>query len=199
MAGTSRDNAVAERILRVAVRLFSERGYAATSTREIAEAAGVTKPMLYYYYESKEGLCRAAVQHYQQELCRDLDHIAELSLDPERELVAIMRALFDFVSGRPDFARFAFTLIFGPQGEVPGVDLKKFGDDTKNHLSRAAERACLVGVARPGSEVAFAQAIHGLTIAWIFKFLADAECALSGMLPEQIIHDLLEGFRARPR
>ena len=52
------------RIIREATRLFAERGYAATSVREIAEAVGVTKPTLYYHFGSKDGLFTALVNHH---------------------------------------------------------------------------------------------------------------------------------------
>jgi len=40
------------------IDLFSEKGYASTSVREIVEKAGVTKPVLYYYFKNKEGMLR---------------------------------------------------------------------------------------------------------------------------------------------
>ena len=51
-------------ILGAARVLFAERGYAATSVREIAEAVGVTKPTLYYHFGSKDGLFTALVNHH---------------------------------------------------------------------------------------------------------------------------------------
>ncbi|HVW88518.1 MAG TPA: helix-turn-helix domain-containing protein [Gaiellaceae bacterium] len=42
-----------ERILDVALELFNEQGYDATSLREIAERLGVTKAALYYHFKSK--------------------------------------------------------------------------------------------------------------------------------------------------
>jgi len=39
-----------------AIQLFSEKGYAATSTREICQRARVTKPVLYYHFGSKDRL-----------------------------------------------------------------------------------------------------------------------------------------------
>ena len=45
-----------ERIETEALRLFALNGYAGTSVRMIVEAAGVTKPALYYHFGSKEGL-----------------------------------------------------------------------------------------------------------------------------------------------
>ena len=51
-----------DRILQKALELFSDKGYDATSVREICEAAGVTKPTLYHFYGSKEGVYRAIVE-----------------------------------------------------------------------------------------------------------------------------------------
>ena len=51
------DGAVtAKRLLDLAARLFWENGYAATTTRELAEALGVQKASLYYHIGSKEDL-----------------------------------------------------------------------------------------------------------------------------------------------
>jgi AcrR family transcriptional regulator len=54
--GTS--GATRERIVEAALRLFSERGTAAVSVRELADAAGVTVPGLYYHFASKADLIR---------------------------------------------------------------------------------------------------------------------------------------------
>ena len=43
-------------ILRAAMKLFSERGYAATSIRDIAKESGYTNPALYKHFASKEEL-----------------------------------------------------------------------------------------------------------------------------------------------
>jgi AcrR family transcriptional regulator len=48
-----------ERIIEVALQRFSERGTSAVSVRELAEAAGVTVPGLYYHFASKAELIRA--------------------------------------------------------------------------------------------------------------------------------------------
>jgi TetR/AcrR family transcriptional regulator, regulator of cefoperazone and chloramphenicol sensitivity len=48
-----------ERILNVALRAFGEAPFAAVTTRQIAEAADVSLPVLQYYFANKEGLYRA--------------------------------------------------------------------------------------------------------------------------------------------
>src|SRR5256885_2261066 len=57
-----------ERIVEAALRLFSERGTTAVSMRELAEAAGVTVPGLYYHFASKAELVRAV---YRQRVDRE--------------------------------------------------------------------------------------------------------------------------------
>src|SRR5512145_2176521 len=44
------------RLLAGATELFKRKGYAGTTVREIVAAAGVTKPVLYYYFRNKEGI-----------------------------------------------------------------------------------------------------------------------------------------------
>ncbi len=52
---------VRTRILDVATHLFATKGYGSTSVREVVEAAGVTKPTLYYYFDSKAALFKEVV------------------------------------------------------------------------------------------------------------------------------------------
>lgn len=50
------------RIQQVAIELFAERGYEATSLREIAEALGVTKAALYYHFRTKEEIIDSLIE-----------------------------------------------------------------------------------------------------------------------------------------
>ena len=55
-------------IEQAATELFARRGYAATTVEGIARAAGVTKPMLYRHFESKQDLCIALLDRHRDEL-----------------------------------------------------------------------------------------------------------------------------------
>ncbi len=61
-----------QRIRAAAVQLFSEKGYAATATREICQCACVTKPVLYYHFENKERLYTSLLTDAWQECRREL-------------------------------------------------------------------------------------------------------------------------------
>ena len=59
MAGEERR----QQILRVAMRLFSQRGFSGTTTREIAQAAGVSEAMVFRHFATKDELYRAILDH----------------------------------------------------------------------------------------------------------------------------------------
>ena len=52
-----------DRLLTAALELFTAKGYAATTVREIVAAAGVSKPALYYYFGNKEGIYLTLMQN----------------------------------------------------------------------------------------------------------------------------------------
>ena len=49
-------------IMECAVKLFASKGYDAVSVQEITTAANITKPTLYYYFGSKEGLLQEVIK-----------------------------------------------------------------------------------------------------------------------------------------
>jgi AcrR family transcriptional regulator len=55
-------------LLETAFRVFAARGYRAVRLEEVAEAAGMTKGAIYYYFDSKEDLLRRALQHRHREM-----------------------------------------------------------------------------------------------------------------------------------
>jgi AcrR family transcriptional regulator len=71
----SRRTDTRDRILSVALHMFSERGYANTSLREIAERLGVTKAALYFHYKTKEEIITGILRGYLDGLNAMLDNV----------------------------------------------------------------------------------------------------------------------------
>jgi AcrR family transcriptional regulator len=99
-----RDRTRAE-ILAVATREFSEHGYSGARVDEIAERTRTTKRMLYYYFESKEGLYAevlktAYAQIRGKEQAIDVEH-----LDPVAAIRRVAELTFDHHEAHPDFIR----------------------------------------------------------------------------------------------
>ena len=95
-----------------AERLFSERGYHGVSMDEIAQASGITKPMLYDYFGSKEGLFLACVERARGRLFEEIASAVRGASEPEEALRAGVEAFLSFA----DEQRETWTVLFGEGG-----------------------------------------------------------------------------------
>ncbi|QKG25511.1 TetR/AcrR family transcriptional regulator [Actinomadura verrucosospora] len=84
-------------MLDVAEKVFGERGYQGTSMDEIAERCGVSKPMLYEYFGSKDGLLVACVSRSKAELLDVTQKAMAGATDPQDILWRGMVAYFGFM------------------------------------------------------------------------------------------------------
>ena len=82
-------------LLRVARRLFTERGYATTSTTEIADRAGVTRGALYHHFAAKDDLFRAVFEQLEAEVAEQVAREALAGADPLEQLRLGSRAFLD--------------------------------------------------------------------------------------------------------
>jgi AcrR family transcriptional regulator len=73
-------------VLRVAAELFSEQGYEATSTTEIADRLGIKGGSVYYYIDSKEALLFELVEDIYGILLQSLDEVLASEEDPLTKL-----------------------------------------------------------------------------------------------------------------
>jgi AcrR family transcriptional regulator len=83
-------------------RLFAEREYDAVSMDEIAAAADVSKPMVYAYFESKQGLFLACVEHWTEELMARLREATPQELPPDERMWRGLLSVFAFIEENPD-------------------------------------------------------------------------------------------------
>src|SRR5580692_11002190 len=67
------DRPTGERLLDIAAALFCEKGYAATTTREIATAAGIQQASLYYHVAGKEDLLHQICVSSLEQLFADVE------------------------------------------------------------------------------------------------------------------------------
>jgi AcrR family transcriptional regulator len=82
-------------LLEAAITIFAERGYRKTRLEEVAEAAGVTKGTIYYYFDTKEELLLRAVEHYQQQWLMQMEDFVRQEQGPPRERIrTLIRQLF---------------------------------------------------------------------------------------------------------
>jgi AcrR family transcriptional regulator len=98
-----------EQILDVAVQVFARNGFHGTSMNHVAEAAGVTKPVLYQHFDSKQALYLALIGEVGRRLLLAITK-ATAGATTGREMTVLgFRAYFRFVAEDRD----AFLLMYG--------------------------------------------------------------------------------------
>jgi len=92
-----------EVILNAAILLFSQKGYEGVGVQEICEHAGITKPTLYYFFKSKQGLLQAIADSKGAELLQKVSDAAVYEHDFIKGLTKILTAVIDFALENPAF------------------------------------------------------------------------------------------------
>jgi AcrR family transcriptional regulator len=102
-------------LVELAEGLFTERGYAGASMEELARRAGVTKPVVYELFGSKDGVFRACVDRAVRQLARSVADAVRAESEPKARLragglvflrfAAENRVAFDLMAMGGSFAR----------------------------------------------------------------------------------------------
>lgn len=96
-------------LLDVALPLFGARGFHETSMADIAEAAGVTKPVVYQHFSSKRELYQELLAMVGEDVVARITGDAARQVDPQRRVQAGFEAYFRWVRDHTS----AFNLLFG--------------------------------------------------------------------------------------
>jgi AcrR family transcriptional regulator len=83
-----------DEILTIAAELFAERGFAATTVREIADAAGILSGSLYHHFDSKESMADELVHEMLDRVLAVYRRIVATDVEPEEALHALVREAF---------------------------------------------------------------------------------------------------------
>jgi AcrR family transcriptional regulator len=169
---TRRKEARPAEILAAALTVFTEQGFAAAKLEEVAKRAGIAKGTLYRYFDTKEDLFRAVVQHASAENLLTLAEAAQTFQGSLREFIPVLLTqVASLMSERrlPALAR----LVIGESRAFP--DLARIWHDTVlahvlQLLTRLIADAQARGEARPGDPIAYAFSVIGpLVTALLFQ------------------------------
>jgi AcrR family transcriptional regulator len=98
-----------QQLLDVALTLFAERGFNATTMDDTAEAAGVTKPLLYQHFDSKRALYLELVDSVATAMLEAIGKAVAAADGPRQQVEGGFAAYFQLVVTHPE----AFNLLFG--------------------------------------------------------------------------------------
>lgn len=106
------DHSTEERILQAAQKLFTQKGFAATRTRDIAAEAGINLALLNYYFRSKEKLFDLVMLgNVKQFMMAVAGIMSDDSTSLEKKIEQFAATYIDSLSGNPDIPLFIMNAI----------------------------------------------------------------------------------------
>ena len=119
---TSSDVAVRDRLLAGAADLFTRKGYNGTTVREIVAFAGVTKPVLYYYFRNKEGIYIELIRGAFAKFDALLDETRKERGKSIERLLRFSDRVFALFMENIKVARLMYSIYYGPPQGAPFFD-----------------------------------------------------------------------------
>ena len=141
-----------QKLLDAAIEAFSENGFKGTSTRDIAERAGVHHPLITYHFKNKDMLWRAAADRVFSDFRRSLAASLEDHRDecPKERMASLIRAYVHYAKSQPALHKVMVQEASYPNPRLDWLvetHLKPFFDTTFYML----EQLQALGVAAPGN------------------------------------------------
>lgn len=109
-----------QKILNIALELFSQYGFDSVGVQKLAEQSGITKPTLYYYFGNKEGVFRELLKENYDKLnalllkINYVPNVQSYNEDVYPVLVKVVQSYFDFAMKNEKFYRMALLSLFSP-------------------------------------------------------------------------------------
>lgn len=177
---------VRDRLLKEATALFAHNGYTATPIREIVAQAGVTKPVLYYYFGSKEGLFQAILE----EAAIKQKFLLEKAVSGEgtaRERIHYLcNLIYDHIRENRDLTMMIHGSIFGPDKLSPAYNFLEFRERTLETIQQMCSEGIASGELTGGEPVLMAQLLLAIIDSVVF-----VDLTLSGEDHPERITELL--------
>jgi AcrR family transcriptional regulator len=155
------NGSVRQRLLEGAAELFTQKGYAGTTVREIVAAGGVTKPVLYYYFRNKEGIY---LELMRQAFTR-VDDLLKAALEDQgsatQKLLHLCDRVYSLFMENVKVARVMYSIYYGPQQGAPFFDFDAYHLKFVEAIRRLIGEGIRKGEFRKGNPAEMAWAIIG--------------------------------------
>jgi len=161
-SGGTREGDVRERIFVSALRHFSQKGFAATSLREVSEDAQTTKPMIYYYFGSKEGLYGSIVREILEEMADSIRSHLPASANACDQALAYSERYLEHFLAKEEIIALVLREVFGLGGAPMATFAQTLGERVRQPLDEILRAGMERGELRHEHVYECAQAITGI-------------------------------------
>ncbi len=195
----SATNDTVTRLLDSALVLFSEKGYEGASIREIIERAGVTRPVLYYYFENKEHLFCRLVETWFARMAAEIDDKLDGVEGCRERLTAFITQSFDLALRSPSVVRLVFQVFLSPTLEHLQLDRDALWGPRFSQVTAIMQDGIDSGVLNGENSGTLAMAFCGLMDYHVMSYVNHAEQELSEELARRLVDLFLNGAFANGR
>ena len=186
-------------VLDSAIEAFARKGYAGTSILDILAATGLSKPTLYYHFESKAGLFRAILDFAFDEPYRLMTEAVGTCRDTEQKLIGVTTVLFEFCGTHQHLTRLALASSFAAAEEIPAGSInpakRQRNFEFVRALIRDGQRRGELEAKRDTTELA--HGIYGSISHQIRMHLIAPAGRLDRRRAERVVALFLDGARQR--
>lgn len=190
-------------ILNCALQLFSEKGYEAVSVQELVNMANVTKPTLYYYFGSKEGV-------YDQLLLKNYNRLDDILAkvciykpkpqsyfeDIYPVLTQVTTSYFLFAKEQPLFYRLVLSNLYMPTSSSVYDVMARYHFKQYDILLQLFLEMSKIHPNLLGKEKNFTWSFLGILNTYIALYLNDAPLSLTEDFAKQLVHQFMHGIYA---
>jgi len=162
-----------KRLLQSALDLFNEKGYSSASVREIVEAAGVTKPVLYYYFRNKEGIYLELMSKPFEVVETILNETVHEPVSARERVLGLFDRIFLLFVENLKVARLMYSIYYGPPQGAPFIDFEGY------HMKI---REVTEFIVKDGIKSGEFRKVDTVTLTWVLVG------ALNFVLEEQLCH-----------
>ena len=193
-----------QNILDSALALFSAKGYEGVAVSELATAAGITKPTLYYHFGSKEGLFEAVCRENYDRLNRVIADSAAYHANPEnydediyRTLHRVVSAYFSFAFENEVFYRLTMANLCMPCSSSVFEVVRKYHFDQYEIVGNAFQEMANAHGNLKGKDKRLAWSFIGAINAYIgYAWGGVTEVSDINTAKEEIVHQFMHGIYA---
>lgn len=182
----------------MATELFTKRGYAATSVREIVEGAGVTKPILYHHFGSKEGIFHALIGRMEKELEEMLRSVPGAPTGALARIRALCHAVHRSVDTLLPEVRLLHALYYGPAEGTPEVSLLDFPCEIEEAIAEIVRDGIRKGELRRGDVRTMTLALQGILSITVETHLSEHLESLDRAGVDRLLDVVFRGLAASP-
>lgn len=187
-------NKTKKAIFDAAIRIFSTNGYDGATMDDMAQAAGVAKGTLYYYFKSKEEIFKYIITEGVEVIKEQIFQAVEKEESPLSKLKALCTLQLNLVYEKKELFKVIMSQLWGQ--EVRQLELREVVENYINSIEKYIKEAMDEGIIKKGEPYFMAYIFFGLLCSTIVYELINKEKCNIDELSENLLMYILHGIQA---